>query len=210
MRVYVVDDDAALCEALGRLLRSAGFDPRLLSSAQEFLAQELPEAPTCLVLDVQLPDLNGLDLQAELAAAHIQIPIVFISGRSDIPVSVRAMKAGALEFLTKPLHEEEFLDAVRTALERDGQRLQERQAASIWRSRYESLTSRERQVMELVVRGMLNKQIAAAIGIAEKTVKVHRGQVTRKMGVRSVAELVRITQQLLPVGPASAGLSLSG
>jgi len=196
MVVYVVDDDPALRDALGSLLRSAGFEPKLLGSAREFLEQELCETPTCLVLDVQLPDLNGLDLQAELAAAHIQIPIVFISGRSDIPVSVRAMKAGALEFLTKPLHDDEFLSAVNTALERDSRRLQERHAASLWHSRYESLTNREREVMDLVAQGLLNKQIAATIGIAEKTVKIHRGQVTRKMGVRSVAELVRIADQL--------------
>ena len=196
MVVYVVDDDPALRDALGSLLRSAGFEPKLLGSAREFLEQELCETPTCLVLDVQLPDLNGLDLQTELAAAHIQIPIIFISGRSDIPVSVRAMKAGALEFLTKPLHDDEFLSAVNTALERDSRRLQERHAASLWHSRYESLTNREREVMDLVAQGLLNKQIAATIGIAEKTVKIHRGQVTRKMGVRSVAELVRIADQL--------------
>lgn len=197
MPVFVVDDDASLRDALGRLLRSAGFEPCLLESAGELLVRRLEDEPTCLVLDVQMPDLGGLDLQAELAAAHIQIPIVFISGQSDIPTSVRAMKAGALEFLTKPLDEKLFLDAVGAALEQDRRRLEERHAATVWRDRYGRLTPREREVMDLVATGMMNKQIAAAIGIAEKTVKIHRGQVTRKMGIRSVVELVRIRDQLI-------------
>jgi FixJ family two-component response regulator len=194
--VYVVDDDESLREALGRLLRSTGLEPTLLASAQEFLGQQLPEKPCCLVLDVQLPDLSGLDLQAELAAAHIQIPIIFISGVSTVPMSVRAMKAGALEFLTKPLQDAEFLRAVVEALERDRDRLQEQHDISIWRARYESLTNRERQVMELVAQGLMNKQIAGFIGISEKTVKEHRGHVTRKMNIRSVAEFVRVGERL--------------
>ena len=196
MTVYVVEDDPSLLEALGRLLRSTGLEVTLHASAQEFLAQQLPEEPCCLVLDVQLPDLSGLDLQAELAAAHIQIPIVFISGVSTVPMSVRAMKAGALEFLTKPLHDDELLRAVAEALDRDRHRLQERYAIAVWRGRYESLTDRERQVMELVAQGLMNKQIAAGIGISEKTVKEHRGHVTRKMNIRSVAEFVRVTERL--------------
>jgi FixJ family two-component response regulator len=196
MTVYVVDDDDSVREGIGRLLRSTGLEPTLLASAQLFLAQQLSEEPSCLVLDVQLPDLSGLDLQAELAAAHIQIPIIFISGVSTVPMSVRAMKAGALEFLTKPLQEAEFLRAVVGALDRDRHRLQEQHDISIWRARYESLTNRERQVMELVAQGLMNKQIAGFIGISEKTVKEHRGHVTRKMNIRSVAEFVRVGERL--------------
>lgn len=196
MTVYVVDDDASLREALGQLLRSADLEPTLLASAEQFLAQQLPEEPSCLVLDVQLPDLSGLDLQAELGAAHIQIPIVFISGVSTVPMSVRAMKGGAFEFLTKPLHEDEFLGAVAEALDRDRHRLQEEHALSTWRDRYESLTQRERQVMELVAQGLLNKQIAGVFGISERTVKAHRGQVTHKMKIRSAAEFIRVAQRL--------------
>jgi len=196
MLVFVVDDDASVRDALGRLLRSAGYEARLLSSAPEFLAQEVPDAPCCLLLDVQLPGLSGLDLQEELAAAHIQIPIVFISGQSDVPMSVKAMKAGALEFLTKPLREEDLLSAVGLALERDRLRLQEEKVLSAVRAKYETLSAREQQVLGLVAEGLMNKQIAAAMGISERTVKIHRGHLTRKLGVRSVAELVRMADQL--------------
>ncbi|HKE43433.1 MAG TPA: response regulator [Steroidobacteraceae bacterium] len=192
----MVDDDASVRDALGRLLRSAGYEARLLSSAPEFLAQEVPDAPCCLLLDVQLPGLSGLDLQEELAAAHIQIPIVFISGQSDVPMSVKAMKAGALEFLTKPLREEDLLSAVGLALERDRLRLQEEKVLSAVRAKYETLSAREQQVLGLVAEGLMNKQIAAAMGISERTVKIHRGNLTRKLGVRSVAELVRMADQL--------------
>lgn len=196
MTVFVVDDDASLREALGSLLRSAGFAPALFGSAQDFLAVQVPDAPCCLILDVQLPGLSGLDLQAELAAAHIQIPIVFISGHADVPSSVQAMKAGAVEFLTKPLQENALMQAVTAALERDRGRLEEARTISSERTRYATLTEREKEVMTLVAAGLMNKQIAAEMGIAEKTVKIHRGHLTRKLAVRSIADLVRLADRL--------------
>ncbi len=194
--IFVVEDDESFREAIGRLIRSAGLQAKLLGSAQEFLVQDVPDAPCCIVLDVRLPGLNGLDFQSELAEANIQVPIVFMTGYGDIPMSVKAMKAGAVEFLTKPFRDEELLQAIQVALERDRKRLEGEKAASSLRTRFDTLTAREQEIMGFVTTGLLNKHIAAEMGISEKTVKVHRGNVTRKMGVRSVAELVRMADAL--------------
>ena len=194
--IFVVEDDESFREAIGRLIRSAGLQAKLLGSAQEFLVQDVPDAPCCIVLDVRLPGLNGLDFQSELAEANIQVPIVFMTGYGDIPMSVKAMKAGAVEFLTKPFRDEELLQAIQVALERDQKRLEGEKAASSLRTRFDTLTAREQEIMGFVTTGLLNKHIAAEMGISEKTVKVHRGNVTRKMGVRSVAELVRMADAL--------------
>jgi len=201
--VFVVDDDKSLREAIGRLVRSAGLQVRLLSSASDFLIQDVPDAPCCLVLDVKLPGLSGLDFQAELAAANIQIPIIFMTGHGDIPMSVKAMKAGAIEFLTKPFRDEALLTAIQVALERDGKRHESEKSVSSLRARFDTLTEREKEVMACVTAGMLNKQIAARFGITEHTVKAHRGNVTRKMGVRSVPDLTRMAD-ILGVRPSKA------
>jgi FixJ family two-component response regulator len=194
--VFVVDDDASLRTAIGHLVRSIGLQPVLLASAREFLAQKLPDAPRCLVLDVRLPGLSGLDFQAELAKAGVRIPIVFLTGHGDIPMTVRAMKAGAVEFLTKPFRDQDLLDAVQLALERDGaQRAGDKTSAEL-RARYATLTAREQEVMARVAKGLLNKQIAGEIGVTEHTVKIHRGNVMRKMGARTLAELVRMADLL--------------
>ena len=199
--VFVVDDDAALREALGSLIRSVGLQVDLFGSATEFLASKLPDVTSCLVLDVRLPGLSGLDFQSELVKANVQIPIIFITGHGDIPMSVRAMKAGAVEFLTKPFRDQDLLDAVQVALERDRFRRQDSKSVSNLRPRYETLTPREQEVMALVTAGLMNKQIAAQIGVAEITVKIHRGNVMRKMAARSLAELVRMADilQIRPV-----------
>jgi FixJ family two-component response regulator len=194
--VFVIDDDNSLREALGRLIRSAGLQVKLFGSAADFLVQDVPDAPCCLVLDVKLPGLSGLDFQAELAAANIQIPIVFMTGHGDIPMSVRAMKAGAIEFLTKPVRDHDLLDAIRVGLERDRKRHEGEKSVSALRAKFDTLTPREQEVMACVTAGLLNKQVAARLGIAEHTVKIHRGNVTRKMGVRSVADLVRMADIL--------------
>jgi FixJ family two-component response regulator len=194
--VFVVDDDAALREALGGLFRSMGLHAEMFGSAAEFLRSKLPDAPSCLVLDVRLPGVSGLDFQSELAEANIHVPIVFMTGHGDIPMTVRAMKAGAVEFLTKPFRDQDLLDAVRIGLERDRTRRENDAKISKLRVQYESLTPREKEIMALVATGLMNKQIAGEIGVSEITVKVHRGNVTRKMGVRSVAELVRIADLL--------------
>ena len=183
--VFVVDDDPSIREALDNLIRSVGFRVQAFSSAQEFLRSELPEVPRCLVLDVRLPGLSGLDLQRELAAADVQIPIIFITGHGDIPMSVRAMKAGAIEFLTKPYRAQDLLDAIHQAIERDRASQLERTELAGLRGRFQSLTSREREVMQLVVSGLLNKQIAAQLGTSEATVKVQRHQAMQKMGANS-------------------------
>jgi FixJ family two-component response regulator len=194
--VFVVDDDASVREALKSLIRSVGLQVELFDSAQEFLQRKRPDGPSCLVLDVRLPGISGLDFQRKLAEAKILIPIVFITGHGDIPMSVRAMKAGAVEFLTKPFRDQDLLDAIHLALERDRARRQHEAEMATLRERFESLSPRERDVLPRVVYGLLNKQIAAEIGTSETTVKVHRGQLMRKLGARSLPELVRMAEKM--------------
>ena len=195
-RVFVVDDDDAVRQSLQNLLRSVGLQVEVFGSAPEFLASKIPNVPSCLVLDVRLPDMSGLDFQAELAKAKIMIPIVFITGHGDIPMTVRAMKGGAVEFLPKPFREQDLLDAVRIGLERDRARRESESAVSKLRTDFESLTAREQQVIALVTSGLMNKQIAGEIGVSEITVKVHRSNVMRKMGAKSLADLVRMADAL--------------
>ncbi len=194
--VFVVDDDSSVREAIKSLIRSVGLRVEAFETAQEFLRSKRPDAPGCVVLDVRLPGLSGLDLQRELAKHGISIPVIFITGHGDIPMSVRAMKAGALEFLTKPFRDQDLLDAIQQALERDRAARQQRTETAELRERFDSLTAREREVMSLVVSGLLNKQIAGELGTSEVTVKIHRSQVMKKMGAGSLAELVRMTQKL--------------
>jgi FixJ family two-component response regulator len=194
--VYVLDDDASVREALSSLIRSVGLNVEIFSSAQEFLQRRRPEVPACLVLDVRLPGLSGLDLQRELATAKSSLPIIFITGHGDVPMSVHAMKAGAVEFLTKPFRDQELLDAIQQAIERDRELLKQRGEAAMLNARYQGLTPREREVMGLVVRGLLNKQIASELGTSEITVKIQRGQAMKKMQAQSVPELVRISEKL--------------
>ena len=201
--VYIVDDDPPMRETLSSLLRSIGLRVRLFESAPELLQSELEDVPSCLVLDIRLPGLGGFDLQAELARENIHIPIVFLTGHGDIQMSVRAMKAGAVDFLTKPFRDQDLIDAVSTALDRDQKRRQYEISVSDIQARFESLTAREQQVMTFVTAGLLNKQIAAEMRLAEATVKLHRGNVLRKMGARSLAHLVRMAETLGlgPTGP---------
>ena len=194
--VFVIDDDDALREALSSLFRSVGLRVKAFASAFEFLQMKLPDEPTCLVLDVRLPGLSGLDFQAELAKANIDIPIVFMTGHGDIPMTVRAMKAGALEFLPKPFRDQDMLDAVQAGLERDRSRRKTAGDTARLRANFDTLTSREQQIMGLVTAGLMNKQIAGELGVSEITVKVHRGSVMRKMAAKSLAELVRMADAL--------------
>ena len=194
--VFVVDDDPSVRTSTERLIRSAGFKVKTFGSAKEFLESFRPEGPACLVLDVRLPGQSGLDLQRELTGSGVQIPIIFMTGHGDIPMSVRAMKGGAVEFLTKPYRKNQLLDAIRTAIERDRTSRRERLEAGSLRHRYEQLTPRERQVMGLVVAGLPNKQIASELATSERTIKFHRAHIMQKMEAESLAELVRIAGQL--------------
>jgi FixJ family two-component response regulator len=194
--VFVVDDDPSMRRSLESLLRSVGHEVHLFSSAHEFMQASRPEAPGCLVLDVRLPGMSGLAFQQELVQAGIALPVIFVTGHGDVPMTVRAMKAGAAEFLTKPFDDQVLLDAVHAAIERDRARRVDAANLAALKARYDALTPRETEVMQLVVAGRVNKQIAAELGLSLVTVKVHRGQVMRKMLVKSVAELVRIADRL--------------
>lgn len=194
--VFVVDDDPSVRSAIKRLIVCVGLQVELFESAQEFLASKLPNVPSCLVLDVRLPGISGLALQRHLAEANVQIPIIFITAHGDVPMTVRAMKAGAVEFLTKPFHDQDLLDAIQLALERDRIRHQQEAEIAVLRGRFESLTPREQEVLPWVVSGLLSKQIADAIGRSEASVKVHRSQLMRKMAADSVADLVRMAEKM--------------
>jgi FixJ family two-component response regulator len=194
--VFVVDDDASVRRAIQRLIESVGLQVESFGSAKEFLQANRSDVPSCLVLDIRLPGKSGLELQRELAEANIRIPIIFITSHGDVPMTVRAMKAGAVEFLTKPFRDQDLLDAVQLALERDRARRQQSAEIATLRERLELLTPRERQVLPLVISGLLNKQIAAEIGATEATVKVHRSQLLRKMGAHSLPDLVRMAHRL--------------
>ena len=208
--VLVVDDDPSLREALGRLFRSVDLEPRLFSSAAELLVHKFPDIPCCLVLDIRLPGVSGLDFQTRLANSNIHVPIIMITGHGDIPMSVRAMKGGAVDFLTKPFREQDMLDAVAQAIERDRKRRDSDKARAELRERFESLTPREREIMALVTAGLMNKQVAGELGLSEITVKIHRGHIMRKMTVRSLADLVRAAEALGLKMPEKSATRTSG
>jgi FixJ family two-component response regulator len=194
--VFVVDDDPLVGGSVSSLLRSVGLQARVFTSAADFLREKRPPLPSCLVLDVRLPGVSGLDFQAELSRRDIHIPVIFMTGHGDIPMTVRAMKAGALEFLTKPFREQDLLDAVKLALDRDQSRIAADTIASGLKARLDTLTQREREIMALVASGLMNKQVAGRINLSEITVKVHRGRMMQKMGAKSLAELVRMAEAL--------------
>jgi FixJ family two-component response regulator len=194
--VYVVEDDASMRNAIKNLLRSVGLEPQLFATAQEFLDAKRPDLPSCLILDVRLPGLSGLDLQRELSAANIRIPIIFITAHGDIPMSVRAMKAGAVEFLTKPFRDQDLLDAIQASLAQDRVQRQKDSDVADLQKRFQSLTARERELLPLLISGRSNKEISAEIGTSEITVKVHRGNLMRKMQATSFADLVRMAADL--------------
>ena len=194
--VYIIDDDESVREGLGDLLRSVGLGVQTFASSQEFLDSKRIDAPGCIILDVRLPGRSGLEFQSVLQNLNIQLPVIFISAHGDVPISVRAMKSGAIEFLTKPLREQELLDAVHAGIEQDRARRQEAELLAELRARYDSLTAREREIMHLVVAGSVNKQIAAQAGLSEITVKVHRGHVMQKMRAKSLVDLVRMADSL--------------
>jgi FixJ family two-component response regulator len=196
--VFVIDDDESIREALHSLIRSVGLSVATFASAHEFLQNKRPDVPACLILDVRMPGLSGLDLQRELTEANIHIPIIFITGHGDIPMSVRAMKAGAVEFLTKPFRDQDLLDAIQQALDRDRRARSQKADTADLRNRFHSLTPRETEVFELVVKGLLNKQIALQLGTSEITIKLHRRQVMEKMQADSLADLVRMAERLNP------------
>jgi FixJ family two-component response regulator len=208
--VIVVDDDPSLREALGRLFRSVDLEPRLFSSVADLLLHKFPNVPCCLVLDIRLPGVSGLDFQSQLANSNIHVPIIMMTGHGDIPMSVRAMKGGAVDFLTKPFRDQDMLDAVAQALERDRKRRDSDTALAELRKRFESLTPREREIMALVTAGLMNKQAAGELGLSEITIKIHRGHIMRKMGVRSLADLVRAGEALELHQPVKSAPRTSG
>ncbi len=194
--VFVVEDDASMCRALANLFQSVGLEVEVFGSASEMLQSKLPDVASCLVLDVRLPGLSGLDFQTDLARANIRIPIIFMTGHGDIPMSVRAMKGGAVDFLAKPFRDQDMLDAVVTAIERDRKRREADKIVADLQALFETLSTREREVLALVSTGLMNKQIAAELGLAEITVKIHRGHIMRKMGAKSLADLLRRAETL--------------